>query len=459
MNGELIFDNIGSLTAGMALIFRYVILYYFLKKFLGFKYRNIVFIIAVSVLTACKLLLFKAGMPVYQQILTDNVLWLILICVICKGNLPEKLYAFVIQASATILTSIAFISIDYKISALLLNNFNMANKIDIVFLLFIDILRESANLVILYVFLKFISKFMTFEEKFLSIYEGIYLLVPNFAVYSMAAAFYIVQEVKVNNRTYYLLNLFPDMYYIIPFISAGLIISMIITAFIFREMIEGEEVKHNNMLMQQQFRLQLNHSKSIEELYSGIRSIKHDLSNHIVCLKYLAEDNDAEGIKKYLSNMENYITGLGTGIKTGNSISDAILNEKYNIAKNQGIEFEYDCLLPEDIFVEPMDLCIILSNSLDNAIEACMRIKDSSLYKFINLKVKILEDYILFEVSNSMDETFQYRDYSITSIKKDSSNHGIGISNIKRTVEKYDGVVDIIVEKSKFTINIMLKRK
>jgi len=194
-------------------------------------------------------------------------------------------------------------------------------------------------------------------------------------------------------------------------------------------------------------------------LYKGIRGIIHDMNNHVSCLRNLAANNNIEDIKKYLININETISKLDFKIKTGNSISDAVINEKYNIAKANEIDFICDFLLPKETLLEPVDLCVILSNALDNALEACMRITDSNIQKKIYIKSYIKNMYLIIETSNSTADKVQYVENKIISTKTDKNNHGIGISNIKTVAKKYNGIVDILEEKHKFIINIMLKIK
>ncbi|WP_454051870.1 sensor histidine kinase [Clostridium sp. Marseille-Q7071] len=224
-------------------------------------------------------------------------------------------------------------------------------------------------------------------------------------------------------------------------------------------MLEGEEEKQKNMLMEQQFKLQLTHSKNIEGFYSGVRRVMHDMNNHLLCLRSLADSNNTQEIKKYLCNIGETIEKLDFKIKTGNSISDAIINEKYNIAKEEEIEFICDFMIPKETSLEPVDLCVILSNALDNAIEACIRIGDNDISKTIWIKSYIRDIYLIIEVSNTTVDKIQYAEGKIVSRKLDKYNHGMGISNIKSVARKYNGIVDIVEEKNKFIINVMMKIK
>ena len=458
MDSQSIFDSVGRVSQVLSLPFFYAIIYGFLKEFLGFKHKPKVFVFTALIFEILNCFIVKSpSLPL--EIIIDNLFWLVIICSLCKGNFIVKLYTNSMQAAIIILTAITFIGFDYKLCPLLINNLNMAYKGHIFLLFLVNMLREFISLAVLYIFLKNVCRFLSFKERTVNFYQGIYLILPSLASYSMAVLFYMVQQIRIDGRDYFLMSIFPNMYYVVPLVSLGLLISLLIAAYTFKKMLEGEEMQQTNLLMQQQLKQQLNHSKSIEGLYIGIRSVTHDMNNHLICLSSLLQENNIEEIKKYIDNLRDTVTKLSFEIKTGNTIADVVLNDKYNLAKAQGIKFKYDFMLPTETLLEPMDLCIILSNVLDNSIEACMRMNDLAIPKEIYIKSYLNDRYLIIEVSNSTFSKLQYADNKIMSQKGDSINHGIGLSNVVAAVKKYNGVVDIIDGKNMFTINLMLKIK
>ena len=197
--------------------------------------------------------------------------------------------------------------------------------------------------------------------------------------------------------------------------------------------------------------------KSIDGIYLGIRKVIHDMNNHISCLRNLADNNNLEEIKKYLHNISQTIGKLDFKIKTGHPICDAVINEKLNISQIEGITFVCNFLMPQKTSLESIDLCIILSNALDNSIDACKKITAPDIEKKISLKSYLRGLYLIIEISNSSIEKLTYLGDKILSSKLDKSNHGIGLSNINDVVKKYSGIVDIVDEKNCFTLSIMLK--
>ncbi len=457
MEKQYIFEFAGLLSGYLTIPLLYTIEYYFLKRFLGFKSKPWKFILFALLITIIDFYTMKiTSEPI--RIIIYNLIWLIVVCILCKGNFLIKFYAVILQETVLLLISLAFLVFDFGIIPITYKINMLSNEN--VFIYFIkNIINDISRFTILFIFLKNICDFLNLKEKSLNPYQSLYLLIPCLSSYSLAGIFFLIQRIKIEDKKYYLPYIFPKVYYILPFVSFALLISIMITAYTFKKMLEGEEEKQKNMLMEQQFKLQLTHSKNIEGFYSGVRGVMHDMNNHLLCLRSLADSNNTQEIKKYLCNIGETIEKLDFKIKTGNSISDAIINEKYNIAKEEEIEFICDFMIPKEISLEPVDLCVILSNTLDNAIEACIRIGDNDIPKTIWIKSYIRDIYLIIEVSNTTVDKIQYAEGKIVSRKLDKYNHGMGISNIKSVSRKYDGIVDIVEEKNKFIINVMMKIK
>lgn len=454
MENIKIINTIGYLSYIIALIVRYIIVIYFINRFLDFKYKLWKSIFFIIFLMLFNILIYKMQSP-FSFIIND-FFWFIFLCCFCKGNVFLKVYTAITPSSILLLTYITLLSFDFKISHYI-SALNMKSVIDFTILLIINLIRESISLLPLFIILKKIGSFLNFKEDSISTYEAIYLLIPSLASYSLALIFYFVQAVKINSKNYFLFSIFPKIYTFVPFVSMGLLVSIILNSYIFKKVIDSKELVQKNLLMEQQYKLQINHSNNLESLYRDIRSVRHDMNNHMNCLKSLADNGNIEEIKKYLSTLGQTIDKLNYKIKTGNVVSDAVLNEKFSIAKMVNIDFNCDFLMPSHTIIDSVDLCTILSNSLDNAIEACMAINDKNIRKYINITAYLREPYLIIEVTNSSNGKIKYENNKISSTKYDKLNHGIGILNMEKAAKKYNGIFDIIQEKNIVTTNIMLK--
>lgn len=456
MSNIQIIDTLGIISSIVALPFYSAIQYYFLKNFLGFKYKTWRFICLITISIIFNFLALKLQSPL--TLIVNNLLWFIFLCYLCNGNFILKLYATILPNTILLLICIIFLSLDYYFSYYI-SKISISSEKEIFILFMVNIIRELLNLAPLFLILRKISKLLNFKEKVINIYQSLQLLTPCLGIYSLVLIFYFIQAIHVDDKEYYLVSIFPKIYLIVPFVSITILFSILVHIYIFKRMLDGDEVNQRNLLMEQQFKLQINHSKNVEGLYSDIRCIKHDMKNHIICLKKLIENRNMEELDDYLNTFGRTLSSLDYMIKTGNPISDAIINEKYSIAKIEDIEFTCDLIIPTGLLLNPMDLCILLGNALDNAIEACTRIKDESIKKNIFITSYFRDLYLIIEVSNSTQDKILYNDNKIISQKEDKLNHGIGISNIEMIVKKYNGTLDIMLEKNKFTLNIMLKVK
>lgn len=447
-----IINIIELLSEVLVLPFQYFVECYFYNKFLGFKKEKWKFGICLVLLLMANKFILNSSNP--AGVIIDITIEFIFIWYLCLGSFVVKLYAVIVKETILLLISLLFLNFDSTLINII-KGLNLSfSKYQ--FVSFIDsTMSDIVNIMILFFFLRKICSLLKLKDKYINIYESLFLLIPCISVYGIAAIFFFIQQIKIDDKSYMLQYIFPKLYCALPFIAFGLLISIVITAYIFKMMLEGEDEHNKNMLMEQQ----LKHMENVNEVYSGIKRVMHDMNNHISCLKSLAYTGNIEEIKKYIDNLNHTVKELDLQIKTGNAISDAVVNEKNLSAKAKGIELSCDFMIPKESSLEPMDLCTILGNSLDNAIESCSRIESKDIPKKISIKSFVRDFYLIIEVSNTTEDRIRYTDGKIISTKLDKFRHGFGIANIEAAVKKYNGAVDIVEEKNRFVINMMLKIK
>lgn len=455
MSHKLIAELIDNLSLLLTLPLLILIRYYFYKNFLGFKKKTCWFILLslILIIVTISNSILKVDAPFE---ITYDIGLLLSVCFLCYGNLIIKLYAILVEYTILLLFNLIILPFDFWVTPLIHNANITFNQHMIVNFLSINI-ETLLSYATLYIVLKKISTYIKIKDTNLSLTNSLYLFIPCLSTFGLAYIFYLIQKVKIGNSTYYLPNVSSKFYYFaLPFICFLLLLSTPIIAYIYKNMLENEEQKQKYLLMEQQAALQLKHINNIENLYYNIRKVTHDINNHVSCLTALADNNNLKDIKQYLHNISDTVNRLDFKFRTGNPIADAIINEKYNISKAENIEFNCDFIIPSQININPIDLCTILGNSLDNAIEACKNINFSTLEKKISLKSYIRGMYLIIEVSNSTENKIQYFENKIVSTKSNKINHGIGLSNIKDVVKRYNGTLDLIEEKNKFILSLML---
>lgn len=237
------------------------------------------------------------------------------------------------------------------------------------------------------------------------------------------------------------------------YVSCGGLIFINVLVFVlfgkFREQLAAsQDTEMLSSLLQQQE----NSVKRLETLYNRTRSFRHDMKNHILLLNLLAEKGDTDGLKKYLSELGGAVDESDYVRITGISAVDAILNEKMYEAQAKNITTSYNCVNLEKNGVLPIDLCIILGNALDNAIEANTHIEDTSR-RYIKVKAHGNETFTVISVSNpTVREPKRNASGLFDTSKEDSESHGFGLRSIESTVNKYNGEMLMKCEDGVFTL-------
>lgn len=194
------------------------------------------------------------------------------------------------------------------------------------------------------------------------------------------------------------------------------------------------------------------HCDEVQNIYKTMRGWRHDYHNHIQTL--LALSGDVEKTREYLLNLNADLTTVDTVLKTGNVMVDAILNSKLSLLKAKDIQVNAKAVVPPALQISEIDLCVIIGNLLDNAMEACLRQTEGE-ERFIRLFIGILKDQLYVSVSNSAYGELRKEGKTYLSTKK-SVGHGFGLMRVDRIVKKYDGYINRQNEEGVFATEIML---
>lgn len=180
-----------------------------------------------------------------------------------------------------------------------------------------------------------------------------------------------------------------------------------------------------------------------------IRKLYHDLKNYAL---YLENSNDKVAAKKLFEPIQRY----QTYVDTGDEFLDLLVSEKLECAIKKGIHIEVLLKLPEKQIMQSMDMCVIMGNALDNAIEGA---QDDKRRKecYIEIKGKEIESFYLIQIVNSTTKSVEILDNEfILTSKSNKSMHGIGIISIKETLKKYNGQMTIEWKDYRFTLSILI---
>ncbi|MDD4629273.1 MAG: GHKL domain-containing protein [Eubacteriales bacterium] len=193
--------------------------------------------------------------------------------------------------------------------------------------------------------------------------------------------------------------------------------------------------------------------KLMKDSLQSTRILRHDLKNHMFSIRSLIEKDDKEEAQDYITSIMEEIGSGKDYAASGNTIIDSIINFKFQEAEHNEIKVTVDLNIPEEMEIPSFDLTIILGNLLDNAIKAVLDIKED---RFINIKMKYDKGRLLIQVDNAFCGDIIDENGKILTTKKDKSNHGIGLKNIKRAIQKYDGSMTIDYSGKIFSVSILL---
>ncbi len=208
-----------------------------------------------------------------------------------------------------------------------------------------------------------------------------------------------------------------------------------------------------NRTSKQEANLVAKHYEEIKDIYQTIRAWRHDYTNHIQIMSALVELGNIEELSDYLKELSNSFDSLYTFVRTGNVVVDAVISSKLTVCKTKNIPCETNFSIPRICGMNDVDLCVIISNLLDNAIEACERI-DNVENRFISIFIGTFKGQLYINVKNSVNEPPKKRGNKFVSSK--GENHGFGLERIDRTVHKYVGFVNRYSEDKTFVTEITI---
>ena len=201
-----------------------------------------------------------------------------------------------------------------------------------------------------------------------------------------------------------------------------------------------------------QQRVLTNQYEEIKEMYLNMRGWRHDYHNHIQSVKaYLALGETARA-QAYLDELEADLTRVDAYVRSGNLMVDAILNSKLSLAKKAQIRVDCAVQLPEALVLTDTDLCVLLGNLLDNAIEACQQIEPER--RWLRVYMALNQRQLYISVQNAAKEILNFNERNYITSKR--GQHGLGLMRVKLLVDRYEGFLNLQNEPGIFAAEVTL---
>jgi len=298
---------------------------------------------------------------------------------------------------------------------------------------------------IFYYTLRNLVKNFTYKNHTFKLFELLYLILPCLSGFSLI---FILRSIILTLSDNEMLSVIvgTTFDYFVPLAGAVILLTLIGTVKLFQSQVNFHMEEKEKLVLQKQTQQIQEQMRDIDSVYSEIKGMRHDMKSHISNIRLLVQSaikND-EGVyselENYLGKFEDTFSKFEIVYKTGNSITDIIIHQKYLESVEKKIAFSSDFVYPTRLNLDIYDLAVILNNGLENAIEACNGIEQEP---YIKLNAYLKGEMFFIEIENKFIGHVAFDDVGLPiSNKSDSGNHGIGLSNIQRCARKYFGEID-----------------
>ncbi len=234
-------------------------------------------------------------------------------------------------------------------------------------------------------------------------------------------------------------------------------VSMLVILIFYQQIKDNQEEEYARRALESQTEDMHRHMEQIEETYERMRAMRHDMGNHMAVIQGLIESGDRDAASDYIGEWRENFGEMGMSVKTGNPFTDAAISGFADRFDAAGIPFEQSFVYPDELRIEPFDLCVVLSNALQNAYEASVSVNDPH----VSLTSVLRNNTFIINVKNRIGSRVNIdKEAGIPYSSKKEDGHGYGLKNIRNIAHKYNGDIDIRQENDgrymTFVLNVML---
>lgn len=220
------------------------------------------------------------------------------------------------------------------------------------------------------------------------------------------------------------------------------LVSLFCILFSYKRLQQNFRLSTEISLLEQQEHSLNQYVEEAKTRYDRTKSFRHDISNHIAVVKRLLQSGKLEEAVSYMEDLDDMAEKMSFPCSTNNPAVDILVGNKLGIAQSMGIDVHCSLLLPYPCSLRDIDICIVLSNALDNAIQAVKNL-GAGTEKYIRVSGRTQGDFLMMEIENSFHG-------------KEAFKKGTGLSNVKKVAEKYGGAMSIETQENVFVLHVLL---
>lgn len=236
--------------------------------------------------------------------------------------------------------------------------------------------------------------------------------------------------------------------------AIGLVLITVAAFYLICDIVKRERIIREDDLFREKVKNQTEMYRSVYDNYEVHRKRTHEYKNQIMCMEALLQKKEYAELEKYITEIGGKLTDADSNINTNNALIDAIINTKYREMEEQGILLVMKFNEMADLWLDDEDVVVILSNLLNNAIEACENCEE----KTVKMKLMKESDDIIISVRNTYNGKIVMKGDEIQTSKNDKTEHGLGIKNVIEAVEKYGGSYSINHDEKEFAFSICIPK-
>ncbi len=343
--------------------------------------------------------------------------------------------------------------------SLVINTEYITGRVWLQFMIYVftEALTCIVTAVLLYGLVKGLHRVYAEKETNVSGKEFLFLFSVLMVVVVGRVTFSWFSNIYVEETGFYIWNQHEEYAMFETFFQVASCVSLFVMIVAYQRMKSKQQEEKENAILAKQMEDMKTHIAEVERLYGDIRGLKHDMGNHIQVLEQLFLKNEKAELEHYFLELKEKWSESTAGIKSGNPITDIILTQKQKEALEKGITFECDFHYPSETILEAFDVSVILNNGLENALRGV----DGCDKPMIMVRSYRKKNAYMIEMENSihekviLDETTGFP----VSTKKMKENHGFGLTNIRKIIQKYYGAMEITQSETNFVLSIMLMVK
>lgn len=297
-----------------------------------------------------------------------------------------------------------------------------------------------------------INKAYIYKKDEMSVKEMVMLIIPSLVGvtgYGILQYYLMIYERDTGKNlidTYGFYGALGFLHYLISIVAILVVIVM------FQNWKEMQEEQRGQELVLNQISDMKKHIEEVEKLYLDIRSMRHDMGNHIQTLEHLVAHNNMDDATEYLEHLKNEWDEVSPEIKTGSPVIDVILMEKLREAKERQIRFLSDFHYPQNTKLNAFDLSVIMNNALNNCMENV-----SGDDPYISISSFRKNSIFMITIKNSFVGQLNFGDSDLPETTKFGKEHGMGLNNIRRVARMYMGDISLEQGNEEVILSIMMQ--